>query len=83
MHLREIQDHVPPPEAGRFATAIQANRAAGTSMPEIWHLFAWRPALAKPLCAFVHELMRGPSPLPPGRRELIAAWTSARNHCLF
>jgi len=28
-------------------------------------------------------VMRGPSPLSPGMRELIAAFTSARNHCPF
>jgi AhpD family alkylhydroperoxidase len=27
--------------------------------------------------------MRGPAPLDPGMRELIAAFTSARNHCPF
>jgi AhpD family alkylhydroperoxidase len=27
--------------------------------------------------------MRGPSPLSPGLRELIAAFTSRRNDCLF
>jgi len=27
--------------------------------------------------------MRGPSPLPPGIRELIAAFTSRRNDCPF
>jgi len=28
-------------------------------------------------------VMRGPSPLSPGLRELIAAFTSRRNDCLF
>jgi hypothetical protein len=83
MHLKEVQDLDPPPEAGRFATSIKASRAAGTPIPEIWHLFAYRPAMAKHLCGFTQELMRGPGALTPGRRELIAAWTSARNHCLF
>ena len=32
---------------------------------------------------FTHEVMRGPSPLPPGQRELIAALTSKLNQCLF
>jgi AhpD family alkylhydroperoxidase len=27
--------------------------------------------------------MRGPSPLSPGQRELIAAFTSKRNECPF
>jgi AhpD family alkylhydroperoxidase len=28
-------------------------------------------------------VMRGPSPLPPWQRELIAAFTSKLNQCLF
>jgi uncharacterized peroxidase-related enzyme len=30
-----------------------------------------------------HRLMRGPSPLTPGQRELIAAYTSATNACRY
>ncbi len=30
-----------------------------------------------------HALMRGPGPLTPGQRELIAAYTSALNSCRF
>ena len=29
------------------------------------------------------EIMREPAPLPAGLRELIAAYTSRRNHCPF
>ena len=31
----------------------------------------------------VQEVLRGPSPLEPGQREMIAAYTSARNDCTF
>jgi alkylhydroperoxidase family enzyme len=83
VYLKSIEAHDPAPEAGRFGQAIRAFRTQGTPIPQIWHLFAFRPEAARHLCAFVQEVMRGPSPLSPGQRELIAAFTSARNHCLF
>jgi hypothetical protein len=36
-----------------------------------------------PLSALSDGIMRGPSPLSAGMRELIAAFTSRRNACLF
>jgi len=83
MYLKELEGCEPPAEAGRFATAIRAARATGAPYPQIWHLFATNPAAAKHLCSWVQQVMRGPSPLAPGFRELIAAFTSARNHCVF
>ena len=41
------------------------------------------PAAARHLASFMQEVMRGPSALSPGQRETIAAWTSARNGCVF
>ena len=35
------------------------------------------------LSRFTQGVMRGPSPLPPWQRELIAAFTSKLNQCLF
>ena len=83
MHLHEIERRDPPPACGRFGDAIRAARRAGTPVPGIYHLFAANPAVAKPLCDLMQALMRGPSELSPGQRELIAAWTSAQNHCVF
>ena len=37
----------------------------------------------RPFSELTQQVMRGPSPLPPGFRELIAAFTSRRNDCLF
>ena len=51
--------------------------------PQILHLFAYRPAMTAHLTHFTREVMRGESPLSEGFRELIAAYTSAGNHCLF
>jgi alkylhydroperoxidase family enzyme len=83
MYLPTLEAHDPPPEAGRFGQAIRALRREGKAIPQIYHLFAWRPAAAKHLASFMQEVMRGPSPLSPGLRELVAAWTSARNRCVF
>jgi len=47
------------------------------------HLFAYKPDRTDHLAAFTHGVMRGPSPLSPGQRELIAALTSKLNQCLF
>ena len=82
MFLKEILGHRPEGRS-RFAEGIRASEAAGQPVAGIWRLFAWRPALADPLCRLTQEVMRGPSPLPPGLRELIGAFTSARNRCLF
>ena len=35
------------------------------------------------LARFTQAMLRGPAPLSPGIRELIAAYTSARNACPF
>jgi uncharacterized peroxidase-related enzyme len=41
------------------------------------------PATAKHLNGLAEELLRGPSSLTPGERELIAAFVSAGNECFF
>ena len=50
---------------------------------KVMHLFAYRPERTDHLSRFTQAVMRGPSPLSPGLRELIAAFTSRRNDCLF
>jgi alkylhydroperoxidase family enzyme len=52
-------------------------------MPQIWHLFAYKPDRTDFLAHFTQGVMRGPSPLSAGLRELIAALTSKRNDCDF
>jgi alkylhydroperoxidase family enzyme len=68
---------------GAFADLIRAVRPAGAPYPKIWHLFAFKPDATKHLERFTQAVLRGPSPLSPGMRELIAAYTSGRNHCPF
>lgn len=83
MYLKDVERHEPGPDAGRFGQAIRMARKSGRPVPEIYHLFAFRPQAAQHLANFMQEVMRAPSPLSAGQRELIAAWTSARNHCPF
>jgi alkylhydroperoxidase family enzyme len=83
MFLRDLLEARRSAEAGRFGSAIEASKRQGTEPPGIYYLFAARPEAAVHLGAFMHEVMRGPSELSAGQRELIAAFVSARNHCLF
>ena len=71
------------PKAGPSSDNIRTMQAAGKEYPQIWHLFAFRPDATEHLARFTQETMRGPAPLSPGLRELIAAFTSAGNHCPF
>ena len=71
------------PQAGPYLAAIEAMQKAGVEYPQIWHLFAYLPSATQHLARFTQEILRGPSPLSPGLRELIAAYTSQRNHCPF
>ena len=63
--------------------AIRRMRAAGVMVPQIFHLFAYKTDRTDALAEFTQGVMRGPSPLSAGERELIAAFTSRRNQCLF
>jgi alkylhydroperoxidase family enzyme len=80
MFLDAVEQHDPE---GHYAPAIQGLRAAGMPVPQIMHLFAFKPDRTKFLAQFTEGVMRGPSPLSPGFRELIAAYTSKLNHCPF
>ena len=80
MHLHAVEAHAAP---GGWGKAIQEMRASGVAVPQILHLFAFKPDRTDHLARFSHEVMRGPSPLSPGLRELIAAVTSGRNDCRF
>jgi hypothetical protein len=66
-----------------YLDAVDAMRANSHEYPQIWHLFAYRPEATQHLARFTQEIMRGPSPLRPGMRELIAAFTSSRKDCPF
>ena len=80
MYLPEIEQHQ---GGGPWAESIVQMRGAGVPVPQIFHLFAFKPDRTQFLAQFTQGVMRGPSPLPPGKRELIAAFTSQRNKCPF
>src|SRR5690349_11284526 len=80
MHLHDVAAHRPP---GPLGARIDQLEKAGHPIPEIWHLFAWKPEATDHLARFTQAVMRGPSPLSPGHRELIAAFVSGKNDCLF
>jgi uncharacterized peroxidase-related enzyme len=50
-----------------------------SDLPGIRGAMAFRPETARPLNALVEVLLRGPSTLTPGERELIATYVSSRN----
>jgi len=52
-------------------------------LPGILGPMAFRPETAKPLNELADILLRGPSTLSPGERELIATYVSSRNDCFF
>ena len=52
-------------------------------LPGILGLLAFKPETAATVSAFTQQLLRGPSSLTPGEREIIAAVVSRRNDCRF
>ena len=69
--------------SGPYEEMIEKMRAAGAIVPQIFHLIRYKPAVGRHLSQLTQEIMRGPSPLSAGQRELIAAFTSSRNQCPF
>ncbi len=81
MYLPEIEDNAKL--EGTYAGLIETLRGAGAATPQIMYLFAFKDSATKHLRNFTHAVMRGPSPLTPAFRELIAAFVSTRNRCVF
>ncbi|MGD0617591.1 MAG: peroxidase-related enzyme [Bryobacteraceae bacterium] len=52
-------------------------------LPGITSGFAFRPETAEPMRALAEVLLRGPSTLTSGEREMIATFVSTRNDCYF
>jgi len=80
MFLPDVEED---PKPGPYRDLIQAMQTQGREYPQIWHLFAYLPSATDHLARFTQEILRGPAPLSPGMRELIAAYTSKRNDCPF
>ena len=80
MFLPDVEHN---PKPGPFRNLVEQMQTRGSEYPQIWHLFAYLPSATEHLARFTREILRGPAPLSPGLRELIAAYTSQRNHCPF
>jgi hypothetical protein len=70
MFLPDVERHA---AAGPYQRLIEQMQQRGSEYPQIWHLFAYLPNATEHLACFTQEILRGPSPLSPGLRELIAA----------
>ncbi len=80
MYLKEIETR--PPQ-GMMKIAFAKIREADRAVPEILHLYRFKKRATDHLVRFTDEVMRGPSPLSRGIRELIGAFISSRNQCSF
>ena len=81
MFLPDVEAGAKP---GGYLDAINMAKQAGMAeYPQIWHLFAFKPEATQHLARFTQHMLREPAPMAPGMRELIAAYTSARNDCPF
>lgn len=79
--LQDIENNAKP--GGHYAASVASLRAASREVPGILHLLAFKPKASDLLNQFTQEVMRGPSPLSPAFRELIATITSEGNECSF
>ncbi len=50
---------------------------------KVYDVFCMRPATFEPFTETCEQIMRGPSPLLPGQRELIGAYVSRLNSCPY
>jgi uncharacterized peroxidase-related enzyme len=80
MYLKEIETQ---PPAGVMKIAFKKLSESGFAIPEILHLFRFKKRSTSHLVRYTEEVMRGPSPLSRGLRELIGAYVSSRNQCSF
>lgn len=80
MYLKEIETQ---PPHGVMKLAFAKMTTSGQGIPEIMHLFRYKQRSTDHLVRFTEEVMRGPSPLSPGLRELIGTFISSRNQCCF
>jgi alkylhydroperoxidase family enzyme len=81
MFLRDVENNPDPKSA--YLPLVDQLKAMGAPISQIFYLFAFKPDRTKYLEGFTQGVMRGPSPLTPGLRELIAAFTSQQNRCPF
>jgi hypothetical protein len=62
-------------QPGPYCELVRAMQQSGREYPQFWHLFAFHPEATDHLARFTQEIMRGPAPINPGLRGLIAAYS--------
>ncbi len=80
MYLPEVEKG---PGSGAHARVVEMMRKQNLEPPQILHLLAYKPGVTDHLARMTQAILRGPSPLSPGMRELIAAFTSVENDCPY
>jgi uncharacterized peroxidase-related enzyme len=80
LHLPGVENN---PRPGTYRTLIESAKARGAEYSKIWDLFAFRPDVTEHLSRFSQGVLRSPSSIDAGMRELIAAYTSYKNECGF
>jgi uncharacterized peroxidase-related enzyme len=81
MYLPQVED--PAGARGVYTSILQTMAAGGGPVSQILYMFAFKPEATDHLLRLTQGVMRGPSPLSPGLRELIGAYTSANNQCPY
>lgn len=71
------------PKPGAYRDAIEAAQARGEDHARIWDLFAFQHDITVHLARLSEGVIRRPSTISIGMRELIAAYTSHVNECAF
>jgi uncharacterized peroxidase-related enzyme len=80
IYLRDVENN---PQPSRYPNLTQTFQNTGRETWNIWYLFAFRPEVTPHLARVAQAVMREPSPLSPGLREMIAAYTSYVNESEF
>jgi uncharacterized peroxidase-related enzyme len=68
---------------GIYRSLIEEAKTDGTEYSRIWDLFAFQNDFTIHLARFTQGVLRQPTTISPGLRELIAAYTSSQNDCGF
>jgi uncharacterized peroxidase-related enzyme len=80
LYLPDVEVNLQP---GPYRALIDDAKARGAEYSKIWELFAFKNEFTTHLARFTHGVLRHPTTISPGLRELIAAYTSFQNECTF
>ena len=80
MFLAEVEAHE---GEGRYANGIRQLSAQGLPVPQIMHLFAYKPDRTEALAEFTQGVMRGPSALSAGSVSSLPPLRRARTRARF